>query len=144
MRIADILGIKGREVIKTSPTADVVTAAEVLSHHRIGALLVEDQWMKLIGVFTERNLVNAIARYGSDALGFKVQQVMSMPVISCAPTDRIDAVMATMTLKRVRHLPVIDAGKLVGIVSMGDLVKHRLDEKELEANVLLEISRMRA
>jgi CBS domain-containing protein len=144
MRIADVLSIKGREVIKTSPTADVVTAAEVLSHHRIGALLVEDQWMKLIGMFTERNLVNAIARYGSEALGFKVQQVMSTPVISCAPTDRIDAVMATMTLKRVRHLPVIDAGKLAGIVSMGDLVKHRLDEKELEANVLLEISRMRA
>ena len=69
---------------------------------------------------------------------------MTSPVMSCRSSDRIDAALATMTMARIRHLPVIDGGELRGIVSIGDLVKHRLDEKELEANVLLEISRMHA
>jgi len=73
-----------------------------------------------------------------------VHQLMSSPILSCLSSDRIDAVLARMTLAKVRHMPVIDRAELVGIVSIGDLVKHRLDEKELEANVLLELSRMRA
>jgi len=100
--------------------------------------------LKLVGVFSERDFVNAIARDGAAALGFDVEQLMSSPIISCRTTDRIDAALAAMTVARIRHLPVIDDGNLKGIVSIGDLVKQRLDEKELEANVLLEISRMRA
>ena len=100
--------------------------------------------MKLVGVFSERDFVNAIARDGAAALGFDVEQLMSSPIISCRTSDRIDAALAAMTVARIRHLPVIDDGNLKGIVSIGDLVKQRLDEKELEANVLLEISRMRA
>ena len=75
---------------------------------------------------------------------FWCETLMSSPIVSCRSGDRIDAALATMTVGRMRHLPVIDGGALKGIVSIGDLVKHRLDEKELEANVLLEISRMRA
>ena len=75
---------------------------------------------------------------------FEVRQLMSSPIISCHSSDRIDAVLATMTLTKIRHVPVIDAGSLIGIVSIGDLVKHRLDEKELEASVLLDLSRMHA
>jgi CBS domain-containing protein len=77
-------------------------------------------------------------------LGHQVRQLMTSPVMSCRSSDRVDAALAAMTLARFRHLPVIDNDELKGIVSIGDLVKHRLDEKELEANVLLDISRMHA
>ena len=78
------------------------------------------------------------------ALELRVRDLMSAPIISCRSSDRIDVVLATMTLRKIRHVPIIDGEQLSGIVSIGDLVKHRLDEKELEANVLLDITRMRA
>jgi len=85
-----------------------------------------------------------VAREGAAVLGFQVQQLMSKPMLTCRSSDRIDAVLATMTMARIRHLPVIEDNELKGIVSIGDLVKHRLDEKELEASVLRDIQRMRA
>ena len=100
--------------------------------------------MKPVGIFSERDFINAVARNGATVLGFQVQQLMSTPILTCRLTDRIDAVLATMTIARIRHLPVIENNELKGIVSIGDLVKHRLDEKELEASVLRDISRMRA
>jgi CBS domain-containing protein len=100
--------------------------------------------MKPVGIFSERDFVKAIARDGAAVLGMDVRQLMSSPVISCHSTERIDAVLATMTLAKIRHVPVIDDGALKGIVSIGDLVKYRLDEKELEANVLLDLSRLHA
>ena len=144
MLISDVLHGKGRDVIKIAATDAVRDALRRLAAHRIGALVVEDRWMRLVGIFSERDLVNAIADHGATALGMPVKQHMSSPIISCRSTDRIEAAMATMTIGRIRHLPVIDAGVLKGIVSIGDLVKHRLDEKEMEASVLLELSRMRA
>jgi CBS domain-containing protein len=93
---------------------------------------------------SERDFINAMAREGAAVLDFEVQQLMSRPMRSCRSSDRIDAVLATMTIARIRHLPVIEDNELKGIVSIGDLVKHRLDEKELEASVLRDISRMRA
>ena len=100
--------------------------------------------MKPVGIFSERDFINAVARDGAAILGSEVQQLMSTRIISCRSSDRVDAVLATMTTARIRHLPVIEDKELKGIVSIGDLVKHRLDEKELEASVLLDISRMRA
>ena len=144
MLIADVLHSKGHEVVKVRPTDGVELAVRKLSEHRIGALVVENQWMKLVGIFSERDFVNAIAHDGAATLGFQVQQLMSSRVVTCRSSDRIDAALAAMTLAKIRHLPVVDDGDLRGIVSIGDLVKHRLDEKELEANVLLELSRMRA
>jgi CBS domain-containing protein len=144
MLIADILRSKGQDVIKVRPEDSVVLAVRKLAEHRIGALVVENQWMKLVGIFSERDLVNAVARDGAAALGLEVHQLMSSSIISCQSSDRIDAALAAMTLAKVRHLPVIDDGRLRGIVSIGDLVKHRLDEKELEASVLLDLSRMHA
>src|SRR5690348_3152761 len=135
MLISDVLHGKGPEVVKAQTSDKVGDAVRKLSQHRIGALVVEDRWLKLVGIFSERDLVNAIAQHGVAALGFEVHQLMSAPVISCGPMDRVDAVLAKMTIARIRHLPVIAQGALVGIVSIGDLVKHRLDEKELEANV---------
>jgi CBS domain-containing protein len=143
MLITDVLHSKGDDVVKVRPSDSVVLAVRKLAEYRIGALVVESPWMRLVGVFSERDFVNAIARDGAAALGLEVHQLMSTPIISCRSSDRIDAALATMTLAKVRHLPVIDAGQLRGIVSIGDLVKYRLDEKELEANVLLELSRMR-
>jgi CBS domain-containing protein len=100
--------------------------------------------MKPIGIFSERDFINAVARDGAAALGFQVQQLMLTPMLTCRSSDRVDAVLATMTIARIRHLPVIEVNELKGIVSIGDLVKHRLDEKTLEASVLRDISRMRA
>ena len=144
MLISDVLRSKGRHVVKVRSTDTVATAVGKLAEHRIGAVVVEDQWMRPVGIFSERDFVNAIARDGATVLTRLVPQLMTSPLITCASSERIDAALAMMTLKRVRHLPVIDAGELVGIVSIGDLVKHRLDEKELEASVLLELSRLRA
>lgn len=144
MLVSDVIGVKGRHVVRIGTIGTVIDAVRKLSEHRIGALVVEDEWMHLVGVFSERDLVNAIARVGAEALTYSVRQLMSSPIISCHSTDRLDSVMATMTLSKIRHVPVIDGTELVGIVSIGDLVKHRLDEKELEANVLREIARMRA
>lgn len=143
MFIRDVLHGKGHEVVTVRVADSVASAVSKLSEHKIGALVVEDQWMKLVGVFSERDFVNAIARDGAAVLGHEVRRLMSASIISCRPSDRIDAALATMTMAKVRHLPVIEDGELKGIVSIGDLVKHRLDEKELEASVLLELSRMR-
>ena len=144
MLISDVLGTKGYNVVKIHATDSIETAVRKLAEHRIGALVVEDQWMKLVGIFSERDFINAVARDGAAALGFDVQQQMSTHIISCRSSDRVDAVLAKMTNVRIRHLPVIDDNELKGIVSIGDLVKHRLDEKELEASVLLDISRIHA
>ena len=144
MLISDVLRTKGHNVVTIHPTDSVETAVRKLAEHRIGALVVEDRWMKPVGIFSERDFINAAARDGAAVLGFEVQQLMSRPMLTCRVSDRIDAVLATMTTARIRHVPVIENNELKGIVSIGDLVKHRLDEKELEASVLREISRMRA
>ena len=144
MFISDVLRAKGLHVERINPTDSVELAVRKLAEHRIGALVVEDRWMKPVGVFSERDFINAVARDGAAVLGFQVQQLMSTPMLTCRPSDRIDAMLATMTMARIRHLPVIEENELKGIVSIGDLVKHRLDAKELEASVLRDISRMRA
>ena len=144
MLISDVLRTKGHHVVKIHPTDSVELAVRKLAEHRIGALVVEDRWMKPVGIFSERDFINAIAREGAAVLGFDIQQLMSKPILSCRSADRVDAMLARMTIARVRHLPVIEENELKGIVSIGDLVKHRLDAKELEARVLLDLSRMRA
>ena len=144
MFISDVLRTKGHHVERIHPTDSVELAVRKLAEHRIGALVVEDRWMKPVGIFSERDFINAVARDDAAVLGFEVQRLMSRPLLTCRSSDRIDAVLARMTMARIRHLPVIEASELKGIVSIGDLVKHRLDEKELEASTLLDISRMRA
>jgi CBS domain-containing protein len=144
MSISDVLHGKGHQVIKVRTTDTVEAAVRKLAEHRIGAVIVEDQWMKPAGIFSERDLVSAVAEHGARALTFQVEKLMSAPVVTCRPSDRVETAMAAMTMAKIRHLPVIDGGRLAGIVSIGDLVKHRLDEKALEANVLLDIARLHA
>jgi CBS domain-containing protein len=143
MSIAEILHHKGRQV-STIRTIDAVeTALRKLDEERIGALVVLDRWGKLAGMFSERDVIHALAQHGAEALAFEVHEIMTPDVTTCAPEDRLDAVMQVMTAHRIRHLPVMEQGQLVGLVSMGDLVKHRLDEKEQEAAVLRDITRAR-
>ena len=144
MLISEVLRTKGNNVVKIRAADSIRLAVRMLAEHRIGALVVEDQRAKLVGIFSERDFINAIARDGAAVLGLNVQELMTKRIISCRSSDRVDAALATMTNVRIRHLPVIDDGELKGLVSIGDLVKYRLDEKELEASVLLDISRMRA
>ena len=144
MLISDVLQRKGSDVVRVVASDSVTSAVKKLSERRIGAVIVEDRWMKLVGIFSERDLLNALARRGPQVLDCQVQELMTLPVTTCRSSDRIDAALAMMTLKRIRHLPVVNDGERKGIISIGDLVKHRLDEKELEASVLLQISRMRA
>jgi len=144
MLISEVLRSKGHNVVKIRATDSIRLAVRMLAEHRIGSLVVEDQTAKLVGIFSERDFINAIARDGAAVLGLNVQELMTKRIISCRSTDRVDTVLAIMTNVRIRHLPVIDDGELKGLVSIGDLVKYRLDEKEFEASVLLDISRMRA
>ena len=144
MFIRDVLQAKGTHVEKVRPDDRVELAVRKLAEHRIGALVVEDRWMKPVGIFSERDFIKAAAREGASVLDAEVATLMSSPIITCRSADRIDAVLATMTTARIRHLPVVDNNELKGIVSIGDLVKRRLDEKELEASVLLDLSRMHA
>jgi CBS domain-containing protein len=144
MSISDVLRVKGHHVVTVRTTDLVQAVVRKLSDERIGAVVVEDQWMRHAGIFSERDFVNAVAKYGADALTLTVEKLMSTPIVTCRSDDRVETAMAAMTMAKIRHLPVVDAGKLVGIVSIGDLVKHRLDEKALEANVLLDIARLHA
>ena len=98
--------------------------------------------MRHTGIFSERDFVNAVAEHGAAALTYPVEKLMSAPLVTCRLTDSVETALAAMTMAKIRHLPVVNDGQLVGIVSIGDLVKHRLDEKALEANVLLDIARL--
>jgi CBS domain-containing protein len=143
MQVSDVLRVKGTAVTTIQQTDRVSDAVRVLAERRVGAVVVEDRWTKLVGIFSERDLVSALAREGAAVLTREVAGLMTTKVITCVASDRIDTALARMTLNRIRHLPVVQDGRLAGIVSIGDLVHARLDEKELEAGVLLDITRMR-
>ena len=143
MRISDVLRGKGHQVVTIRPDQTVREAVERLAKHRIGALVVEEA-LKPVGVFSERDLVNRLAKSGARAYEFQVRELMSSPIISGHPDDTIEHALEQMTRHRIRHLPILNDGDLAGMVSIGDLVKQRLDQKELEANTLLDIARLRA
>jgi CBS domain-containing protein len=142
MSIASLLSHdKDSHVSTIRNTAKVSKAIGKLDEERIGALVVVDRWGKLAGMFSERDVIRGLARDGTAALDYEVHELMTPDVATCAPEDPIEKAMAVMTAHRIRHLPVMAGGKLLGIVSIGDLVKYRLDEKKAEANVLLDIAR---
>jgi CBS domain-containing protein len=144
MFISDVLAKKGRTVATLLPTDTVEQAVRRLAELRIGAVVIEDRWQHVVGIFSERDLVRLLAQEGPDVLRRGLQGVMTHNVITCGPDGRIDDILRLMTINKVRHVPVMEKGRLAGIVSIGDLVNHRLVEKQQEAEVLLEISRMRA
>ena len=139
MTVAAILRAKGTHVETTGPDTTLYTAAWTLKIRSIGALVVvSEDGARILGIVSERDIVRALVEQGEHLLGLPVSRVMTSPVLTCAPGDRVTAVMARMTRHRVRHLPVVDSGRLAGLISIGDVVKHRLDDLELEANVLRE------
>ncbi len=136
MYVADILNAKGTEVIATGPAETVAATANLLNDRRIGAVIVRDAKDNVIGVVSERDIIRGIAVNGARALDMEVHELMTREVVSCKPTDTIAEVMRVMTTRRFRHLPVMEDGTLKGMISIGDVVKHRLDESELETRVL--------
>ncbi len=141
MSVSALLGGKGHGVTTVRTTEKVGAAITKLNEERIGALVVLDRWGKLAGMFSERDVIHALAQDGAKALDYEVHELMTPDVTTCSPGDPIEEVMALMTAHRVRHLPVMEGERLIGLVSIGDLVKFRLDEKEAEAKVLLDIAR---
>lgn len=136
MKVAEILESKGHEVVTIDRVATVARIAERLRLAGIGAVVVSSDGNHVDGLVTEREIVNAIARHGPEAIGMRAADVMTRGVRTCAPSDRVRDVLVTMTNARVRHVPVVEGGKLVGIVSIGDLVKRVIEDADLEVNVL--------
>ena len=135
MFVSDILAEKGSLVFSTSPQTTVAQVADQLSARRVGSVLVlRDN--EVVGVISERDLVRAMAQHGAAALAMEAQQIMTTEVVACDLDDTIEQVMATMTRGRFRHLPVIRHGELLGLVSIGDVVKARLTETQVEAEAL--------
>jgi CBS domain-containing protein len=136
MNVETILRNKGNWVATIRPDATVADAVDTLKRERIGAIVVSDDGEGVDGILSERDVVIALAEHGDDLLGRPVGEIMTRTVITCDPTDSVGELMAEMTNRRIRHFPVVADGKLRGIVSIGDLVKSRLDEVEFEANSL--------
>lgn len=140
MHVRDILKAKKDARVTTMRAGDsVMTAIDLLHQNRIGAVVVVDDDRHVTGMLSERDLVRGLAEHGRDALALKVSDLMTQDVYVCSPDDAVKETMAWITRHRVRHLPVVEDGALRGILSIGDVVKHRLEEVETEANVLRDI-----
>lgn len=138
MLVAHILNEKGHDVLSIRPEATLQDAASVLTRHRIGALIVRGDAGALMGIISERDIVRAIAEHGQAALALPVSARMTADVAVCEETATIAEIMETMTRDRIRHLPVVRDGKMCGIISIGDVVKSRIDETLREAEALKE------
>jgi CBS domain-containing protein len=139
MNVETILAGKGREVATIAPDATVAEALHRMRTGRVGALVVSEDGARIAGIISDRGVMWAIDEHGTDVLGASVGGVMTREVLTCSRHDHVSALMATMTERRFRHIPVVDGdGRLCGIVSIGDVVKHRLDEIQGEAEAMRE------
>ncbi len=136
MFVSDILSQKGALVFSVTPATTVAEVAKQLSVRRIGSVLILNEHSSVVGIVSERDLVRALAAHGDKAMELEARQVMTRDVVTCHPDDSIEEVMQAMTKGRFRHLPVVDRGELLGLVSIGDVVKARLEETEHETEAL--------
>jgi CBS domain-containing protein len=136
MTVAAILRSKGSKVATTRPEVTVAAAVKRLRMENIGALVVSEDGEHILGIISERDIILALAHSGADLLGRPVSEVMTRDVRTCRPEDSVRDLMAVMTRYRIRHLPVVEQGRLCGIISIGDVVKKRLEEVELERDVM--------
>ncbi len=141
MLVSNILSAKGTRLVTATPGQSIRTVARLLRLNRIGAVPVIDDEGQLIGMLSERDVTYRLATDGEAVLSARVAELMTKPVVTCSPSDDVKYVMEEMTHKRSRHLPVLEHGALVGIISIGDVVKARLDETELEVSVLRDYAR---
>ena len=132
MVVKTILSAKGSDVVTIEPTANVAAAAKLLAERKIGALVVTGLDQRIVGIVSERNIVQACAARGAAALELPLTEVMTRNVATCSPSDTINSIMKRMTEGKFRHVPVVEQGRLIGIVSIGDVVKHRTHEMESE------------
>ena len=137
MRISDILRTKadGATVVSVAPDATAAEVVSILAEHGIGAVIVTEG-SDVVGIVSERDIVRHLNTDGAEVLRALASSLMTSPVITCAPGDYVDAIAETMTEHRFRHLPVVDNGELVGVVSIGDVVKNRIRELEKDRSQL--------
>ncbi|WP_322988534.1 MULTISPECIES: CBS domain-containing protein [unclassified Hoeflea] len=133
MTVKQILDQKGRNVITVSPSMGTLEAVKFLSDNKIGAVIVTGSGGKVAGILSERDIVRAVATKGADSLNSPISQIMTSKVTTCGESHSINQVMELMTNGRFRHLPVEEDGKLVGIISIGDVVRRRIEDVEREA-----------
>jgi len=138
MNVAAILKLKGREVITATPDTSLLEIAQLLGTHKIGCIVIAEADGKVAGIVSERDIVREIARAGAEVLDEPVDAFMTKSVISCRESDTMDRLMGEMTAHRFRHMPVVDRGRLIGLVSIGDVVRMRIAEAELEAAAMRE------
>jgi CBS domain-containing protein len=136
MIVKTIMDVKGRDVVTLEPGATLEAAAKLLALKRIGALVVLGPESRVVGIISERDIVNAIAARGAVAMQEQVGQVMTRKVATCTLEDSLHSIMERMTAGKFRHVPVVEQGRLAGIVSIGDVVKHRILEIEQESDAL--------
>jgi len=136
MKVADILRVKGSAVKTVTSDVTALELSERLRAERIGAMIVSNDGRSIDGIISERDLAYGLAAHGGMLPKIAVSELMTKVVVVCSPEDSITDVMRLITQRRIRHLPVKDGDQLVGIISIGDVLKHRLDEMQLEANVL--------
>ena len=138
MTVKAIVSRKGRDVLTIEPTATLAAAVQLLAERRIGAIVITGADDQVIGILSERDIVRAVASRGPAALDEPVGQVMTRKVMTCTEEETVASVAERMTMGKFRHLPVVEGGRLSGIVSIGDVVKYRLEEMERESSALKE------
>lgn len=138
MTVKAILSRKGGDVVTIAPTATLAAAVKLLAERRIGAIVVTGPEDRVAGILSERDIVRTVAERGPAALEDNVAAVMTRKVATCTEADTIASLMERMTQGKFRHLPVVEQGKLVGVISIGDVVKWRVEEIEGESNALRE------
>ena len=130
MQVKDVLGRKGKAVVTLGSSADVAQLLSVLAEHNIGAVVVSDDGRAVTGIVSERDVVRALPGRGAELLTAAVTEIMTVDVHTCRPDDDVSTLAQTMTERRFRHMPVVEDGALIGIVTIGDIVKQRIDELE--------------
>jgi CBS domain-containing protein len=139
MNVQTILKSKGNSVVTVKPDASIPDAARLLRTHRIGALVVSRDGKAIDGILSERDIVLALADHGTGVFEMDVGRLMSRNVVTCTLADSVSDLAALMTERRLRHIPVVERGSLIGLVSIGDVVKNRIEEVESESNSMREL-----
>ena len=137
MKLEELLRTKGNgKIVRIKSDASIATAALTLTENNIGSLIVEADNGDIVGIISERDIVSGLGQHGADLSSIPVSKLMTLELIRCTPNDTVHEAMAMMTERRVRHLPVFEGDDLIGIVSIGDLVKSRISEIQAEAEAM--------
>jgi CBS domain-containing protein len=138
MKVEHILQTKGADVFSVTADDKIVDAVSLLNEKNIGAVIVKDKKGAVVGILSERDIVRRLGQQGAKVMDLKVSECMTPEPYTCSPDATLDDLMTQMTEKRIRHLPVTNSGKIIGVVSIGDVVKRKIEEAEQEAAALKE------